>query len=146
MKNILKILEMARAAGRPIDHIKIENPGWMALVIEYLGTPGPHGYPVVSVTHYGEMNGDLMRDPDMEFELADMGDGEVKMYPFSYRNDYMGVDRQVYRLNDQGRATGIDLREKRGEESLARIWNKNIADQGFVKKYAADLAGSVAHV
>jgi hypothetical protein len=144
VKNILKILEMARAAGRPVDHIKIENGSWMPLVIEYLGVAGPHGFPVVSVAHYGEMNGDLMRDPDMEFELATMpGETEVKMYPFSYRNDYMGADRQVYGLNDQGRAVTVNLSEKRAEESFARTWNKNIADQGFVKKYEADLTQGV---
>jgi len=143
MKNVLKILEMARAAGRPVDHIKIENGGWMALVIEYLGVAGPHGYPVVSVAHYGEMNGDLMRDPDMEFELTDGITGELAMFPFSYRNDYMGVDRQVYGLNDQGRAVTVNLSEKRDEESFARTWDKNIADQGFVKKYEADLTEGV---
>ena len=31
--------------------------------------PGPTGLPAVSVTHYGEQNGDLMRDPEMCFEL-----------------------------------------------------------------------------
>lgn len=140
MKNVLKIMEMARAAGKPVDHIKIENAGWMPLVIEYLGIAGPHGYPVVSVAHYGEMGGDLMRDPDMEFELTDAISGALEMFPFSYRNDYMGADRQVYGLNDQGRAVTVNVAEKRAEESFARTWNQNIADQGFVKAYADQLA------
>jgi hypothetical protein len=89
------------------------------------------------------MNGDLMADPDMVFEIAGTGN-EMKMYPISYRNDYMGVDREVYGLNDKGRAVTVNLREKASEESFARTWNKNIADQGFVKKYAADLAAATA--
>jgi hypothetical protein len=49
-------------------HIKIENPPYMPLTIEGIGT-GPRKLPAVSVTHYGEQNGDLMRDPEMCFEM-----------------------------------------------------------------------------
>jgi hypothetical protein len=31
---------------------------------------GPGGLPAISVAHYGEQNGDLMRDPEMCFELG----------------------------------------------------------------------------
>ena len=40
------------------------------------------------VTHYGEQNGDLMRDPEMCFEIRD---GELD--PYFYRNDYVGVEQ-----------------------------------------------------
>lgn len=42
----------------------------MALVIEATPEPGPLGLPAISVAHYGEQNGDLMRDPEMCFELS----------------------------------------------------------------------------
>ena len=42
----------------------------MALVIEATPEPGPLGLPGLSVAHYGEQNGDLMRDPEMCFELG----------------------------------------------------------------------------
>jgi len=35
----------------------------MALVIEATDESGSCGLPVISVCHYGEQNGDLMRDP-----------------------------------------------------------------------------------
>lgn len=42
----------------------------MALVIEALDESGPLGLPALSVAHCGEQNGDLMRDPEMCFELG----------------------------------------------------------------------------
>ena len=42
----------------------------MALVIEATDDPGPCGLPALSVAHYGEQNGDAMRDPEMCFELG----------------------------------------------------------------------------
>jgi hypothetical protein len=46
------------------------NPPYMALVIEATDESGPCGLPAISVCHYGEQNGDLMRDPEMCFELG----------------------------------------------------------------------------
>ena len=69
MQTLLRILE--RAGGyRPALYLKIENPSYMALVIEATPEPGPCGLPSISVAHYGEQNGDLMRDPEMCFELS----------------------------------------------------------------------------
>jgi hypothetical protein len=63
------VLEIVKAAGKDIAsltpwHLKIENGSWMPLVIEGIG-PGPDGLPAISVCHYGEQNGDAMRDPEM---------------------------------------------------------------------------------
>jgi hypothetical protein len=71
MQTVLDILK--RAGGfRPTLSLKIENPPYMALVIEAIGI-GPMGLPALSVAHYGEQNGDLMRDPEMCFELGFAG-------------------------------------------------------------------------
>jgi hypothetical protein len=68
VQTILRILE--RAGGyRPTLYLKIENPPYMALVIE-APERGPLGLPGISVAHYGEQNGDPMRDPGMCFELG----------------------------------------------------------------------------
>ncbi len=42
----------------------------MELVIEGMDESGPMGLPAISVCHYGEQNGDPMRDPEMCFELG----------------------------------------------------------------------------
>jgi hypothetical protein len=69
MQTILRILE--RAGGyRPTLYLNIENPPYMALVIEATPEPGPLGLPGLSVAHYGIQNGDPMRDPEMCFELS----------------------------------------------------------------------------
>ena len=69
MRTILRILE--RAGGyRPTLYLKIENPPYMTLVIEATPDPGPLNAPALSVAHYSEQNGDLMRDPEMCFELT----------------------------------------------------------------------------
>jgi hypothetical protein len=69
MQTILRILE--RAGGyRPTLYLNIENPPYMALVIEATPEPGPLGLPGLSVVHYGLQNGDPMRDPEMCFELS----------------------------------------------------------------------------
>ena len=43
--------------------LKFTAPGYMDLCIEALGYNDHEGRPVYSVAHYGEQNGDLMRDP-----------------------------------------------------------------------------------
>ncbi len=54
-------------------HIRIENEPWMTLVIEDTQERGRNGLPAISVAHYGEQNGDLMRDPEMVFEAEESG-------------------------------------------------------------------------
>jgi hypothetical protein len=44
-------------------HLRIENLPYMASVIEATDESGPCGLPASSVAHYGELNGDTMRDP-----------------------------------------------------------------------------------
>ncbi len=64
MKTVAMILELA-APLKAGFHIRIENEPWMTLIIEDTQERGPNGLPAISVAHYGEQNGDLMRDPEM---------------------------------------------------------------------------------
>ena len=82
MQTILRILE--RAGGyRPTLYLKIENPPYMALVIE-APELGPLGLPGISVAHYGEQNGDPMRDPEMCFELGKPIASKLILDPYYY--------------------------------------------------------------
>jgi hypothetical protein len=67
MQTILQILQMA-GGWHPGLYLQIDNPPYMELVIEAMDESGPMGLP--AVCHYGEQNGDLMRDPEMCFELG----------------------------------------------------------------------------
>jgi hypothetical protein len=76
MKTVLDILR--RAGGwHPGLYLKITNPPYLELVIEAVDESGPMGLPAISVAHYGQQNGDLMRDPEMCFELV----GEDRLDP-----------------------------------------------------------------
>ena len=61
MQTILRILKQAGGWHHGL-YLKIENPPYMALVIEATDESGPCGLPAISVCHYGEQNGDAMRD------------------------------------------------------------------------------------
>jgi len=128
MKTILRILE--RAGGyRPSLYLKIENPPYMALVIEATPEPGSLGLPSLSVAHYGEQNGDLMRDPEMCFELS----ADLHLNAFYYRNDYLGVEQWSRFLRDGQYAVHADL--YRQQESFAALWDKNLRAQGFLEAF-----------
>jgi hypothetical protein len=58
VKTLLVIL--GKAGGyRPSLYLRIENPAYMALVIEATPELGSLGFSAISVAHYGEQNGDL---------------------------------------------------------------------------------------
>ena len=78
--------------SRPETTVKIENPPYMSLTVENIGL-GPRGFPALSICHYGELNGDLMRDPEMCFEM-EIENGSVKeFHPYYYRNDYVAFEQ-----------------------------------------------------
>ena len=53
MQTILAILKQAGGWHHGL-YLKIENPPYMALVIEATDESGPCGLPAISVCHYGE--------------------------------------------------------------------------------------------
>ncbi|MFL1706663.1 DUF6908 domain-containing protein [Campylobacter sp. MOP7] len=84
------------------DYIKIDNSDgvFMPLVVERLSKN------VFSLSHYGEMNGDLMANPDMTFLVE--GDD---ITPLSFQDDYMGIYT------------------KKCDLAFCDLWLKNIEDQ-----------------
>ena len=127
MQTLLRILE--RAGGyRPTLYLKIENPPYMALVIEATPEPGPCGLPAISVAHYGEQNGDLMRDPEMCFELQEQNSSS-----FYFRNDYLGIEQWSRFVRDEQYSVNAEL--YRQHEEFARMWDKNIRAQGFLEAF-----------
>lgn len=110
--------------------IRLTVEGYMSLSVEAIGQSA-EGNRLISISHYGEQNGDLTRDPEMVFEIhtdasADMAE------PISFRNDYMGTMREVYRYDDSGKKTHVNARLKQELKSFARTWFKNLKEQGFL--------------
>jgi hypothetical protein len=112
MNTILDIL--GKAGGwHPGLYLKIDNPPYMELVIEAMDESGPCGLPSISVAHYGEQNGDAMRDPEMCFELGFAGGAHLN--PFYWRNEIHRDSRrqaEVKRRGQASRVRGMQVRDR----------------------------------
>ena len=109
--------------------VRITVSGYMPLSVEEIGSSGD-GYRLVSLCHYGEQNGDLMRDPDIVFLFHNGPDG-VAAEPVSFRNDYLGIVQDVYRYDETGRRTHVVPSLKQELKEFAESWFANLKDQGF---------------
>ena len=126
------LLEIIRRAGgwNPGLYLKIENAPYMALVIEATDS-GPSGLPAISVAHYGEQNGDLMRDPEMCFELA--SEEGPQLDPFYFRNDYIGLEQWSRTFSD---GQYVRLRHLHDQhKQFANQWDNNLRLQGFAEAF-----------
>jgi len=130
MDTVLRILRAAGGWHHGL-HLRIENPPYMALVIEATDESGPCGLPAISVCHYGEQNGDLMRDPEMCFELGFAGGAHLSA--FYWRNDYAGVEQWSRFIRDGNYCYHSQLHAE--HESFAKLWDKNLRQQGFAEAF-----------
>ena len=112
-----------------VHAVRIAVSGYMPLSVEEIGSSGD-GYRLVSLCHYGEQNGDLMRDPDIVFLCHNLPDGAVAE-PVSFRNDYLGLSQDVYRYDEAGRRTHVVPALKQELKEFARAWFATLRDQGF---------------
>ncbi len=109
--------------------VRITVPGYMPLSVEDIGSSGD-GSRLVSLCHYGEQNGDLMRDPDIVFLFHHVSDGAAAE-PVSFRNDYLGIVQEVYRYDETGRRTHVVPSLKQELKEFAESWFADLKDQGF---------------
>ena len=114
--------------------VKLTVEGYMPLSVEHIGTSG-EGHKLVAIAHTGLQNGDVMFDPEMVFRFIDW-EGTQLAEPISFRNDYVGLHQEVYRYNDEGKATHVDARLKAELKSFARLWFRNLKNQGFLSAQA----------
>lgn len=130
MQTILQILKMA-GGWHPGLYLKIDNAPYMELVIEAMDESGPMGLPALSVAHYGEQNGDAMRDPEMCFELGFAGGTHLSA--FYYRNDYLGVEQWSRDVIEGNYVQLIALHAQ--HERFAKTWDNNLRLQGFPEAF-----------
>jgi len=109
--------------------VRINVPGYMPLSIEAIGRSADGGT-LVALSHTTVQNGDLMRDPEIVFEIHEAHSVRAAD-PLSFRNDFTGTHQEVYRYDEQGRRTHIVPRLKKELRSFARMWFRNLHEQGF---------------
>ena len=114
--------------------IRLTVEGYMPLSVEIIGQSA-EGNRLIAICHYGQQQGDLMRDPEMVFEIHTYAAPDMAE-PISFRNDYMGLMQEVYRYDDDGRKTHVNTRLKQELKSFASTWFKNLKDQGFLGETA----------
>ena len=118
--------------------VRITVPGFMPLSIEEI-LPTDDGHRQISLVHYGTQNGDLMRDPEIVFELRAAGD-EIFAEPVYFRNDYAGVENFVYTTREERPGVTVRLvnpRLKNDLKSFAGMWIRNLRAQGFFGRDAS---------
>jgi hypothetical protein len=114
-KSILnKLWELADKNG----YYKLNNdPTFIPVTLEIVGKNQ------LSVCHYGECNGDLMRDPEMVFYKQN-----DDWFPIYFRNDWVGVEEISYRRID-GKLVAVNEKYQHDQAEFANIWMVNIKDQ-----------------
>ena len=139
MKTVLQIIEEAGGLTKA-ECISIENEPWMRLVIEVLPERGPDGHVVVSVAHYGEQNGDAMRDQEMLFEVVEKVGREPEFWPFYFRNDYAAVEQWSRRRDEAENLHSLPKRTHDFEQ-FAKLWDRNLREQGFLEAFRRRACG-----
>jgi hypothetical protein len=130
MKTILNILKKA-GGWRTGLYIKIENSPYLPLVIEAMDELGPFGLPAVSVCQYGEQNGDIMRDPEMRFELGFAGGAHL--IPYLWRNDFVAVEQVSRAIIRSYYVALLELQSQ--HERFSETWDKNLRLQGYEEAF-----------
>ena len=130
MDTVLRILREAGGWNHGL-HLHVENPPYMALVIEAMDESGPCGLPAISVARYGELNGDAMRDPEMCFELGLAGGAHLD--PFYWRNDYVGIEQWSRFIQEDNYCYHSHFHEQ--HEAFAKTWDRNLRSQGFAEVF-----------
>ena len=123
-------------------HTKLTSEGYMDLSIEWLWANKEKGYYDISLTHYYEQNGDLMRDPDMTVRIWDNGRAEA----LTFQQDWMfAVYHEVYAYNEDGTVRWVRLMLKNELNKFLLQWLKNLEEQGFYtfKKWHASTKSKV---
>jgi hypothetical protein len=114
-KTILnKLWELAEESG---CHKLDNDPTYMPLAIEIIGKNR------LSICHYGELNGDLMRDPEMVFYKKNND-----WFPIYFRNDWLGIE-EFSCSEKQGCLVANNEKQQQDQAEFANTWLLNIEDQ-----------------
>ena len=112
-----------------------QSSGYMDLHIEDIGNYRDllgRSIKVYSLAHYYKQNGDMMRDPDVEFGV---NFEKQAVFPLLYRNDGVGFIQDVFDDNDN-----LVLRIEKSIGEFLLLFVNNIKDQGFLQSVPKESA------
>lgn len=146
LSTITQLIDLAGGI-ETFTHIRIENKGYMPLVLERIGDFD--GMPLISVAHYYSQNGDPMRDPEMTFAISyfmDFPSGKLTphYHPVSFQQDGVSWNGYHVAMFHEGEKSMVRTAIYNDLKSFARTWNKNLRDQGFILAAQALLAAEKA--
>ena len=124
MKTLDKRASAILRALLALQTSKIDNTdeAYMPVYIEIIDRSEAYNH--ISLAHYGEQNGDMMRDPEMLFALHK----ETQQFiPYYYRNDYCGIEQNSVKWSEDGIALNPRLQAE--HTTFANQWLRNIAAQ-----------------
>ena len=101
------------------------NGTYMPVHIEIIDRTDKYNH--ISLAHYAEQNGDMMRDPEMIFALHIESQ---QFIPYYYRNDYMGMEQYSVKWTDKG--VLLNRRLQADHTVFANQWLRNIAAQQHI--------------
>jgi Domain of unknown function (DUF6908) len=111
-------------------YVRIEVAHRLPLTIERIGF-GPRGRPQVAVAHYCERNGDLLRDPEVVFEVLACPGRRLAFSPISCVHDPAPERLAVY-----ADADGLAWTRAAVDQQIrgyARAWDRTLREQGFLE-------------
>lgn len=125
-----------KAITKDVGYRNVTSEGYMTLTVEMVERCKVFGHDALdySLCHYGELNGDLMRDPEMLFLVVEDEAG-WHVYPHYYRNDYaFGIERECLSYRDG--ELKVNSAMQRDHAEFAAMWMGNLVGQGFVANAA----------
>ena len=136
MQNIQQMIsEHGGLAAVQSSYLSIENPPFMRLVIEVISPVFPNGTCELSVAHYGQQNGDAMRDPEVTFLVTPKEHGQWQWQPLTFLNDYVGVYQVAAEYDNFGQLRVRDAKLTRELSDFVTEWDRNIKQQGFIEAF-----------
>jgi hypothetical protein len=148
MKSIREIIDLFGGMRKLQEAaIRVEVSPYLPLSIEYVGY-GPRGGALIAVAHRYVLNGDLMNDPEIVFEITSeetrlahslaQPEGshplihlEWEWTPITYEQHDLGFYKEAIFLDgDQVKVRPKLLKDL---QSFVQMWDKNIKDQGFIE-------------
>ena len=110
-------------------HYKFKSKGFMDLIVEtWIEPMKTYDKMILSVAHYYIQEGDMMRDPEITYEITD----NLIEIPLTYTQDSLGIYQHVFETREGIEMINPSLMNEL--KAFTKIWIRNLKQQGFEKE------------